>query len=158
MPDILIRAYETRDADTVWALHREGVAQGRSDRPIEDYRSYESDLADIEKSYLCDGSCFWVVEIDGQLVGMAGIQRIDRQTARLRRMRVTEAWRRRGIASRLLTTAEEFCRSSGYKRLILDTMAQQTAAQRLYENSGFVRTGDRMLGPFPVIDYVKELA
>jgi RimJ/RimL family protein N-acetyltransferase len=42
-------------------------------------------------------------------------------------------------------------------RLILDTTEQQTAAHRLYEKNGFVRTGERSLGPFRVFDYVKEL-
>ena len=72
-------------------------------------------------------------------------------------MRVTEAWRRHGIARALLEIAEDFCRSTGYRRLILDTTEQQTAAHRLYESAGFVRTGERSLGPFRVVDYVKEL-
>jgi GNAT superfamily N-acetyltransferase len=72
-------------------------------------------------------------------------------------MRVTESWRRRGVASALLDTAIDFCRDAGYRRLILDTTEQQTAAHALYERAGFVRTGERTLGPFRVFDYTKDL-
>jgi ribosomal protein S18 acetylase RimI-like enzyme len=157
MPEIIIRGYKAADADAVWALHREGVVQGRAEQPNEDYSDYEKDLQNIEEAYLCPGSNFWVVEIGGRVVGMAAVQRIDPQTGRLRRVRVTEAWRRRGLASKLLETAESFCRHTGYGKLILDTMAQQTSAQRLYEAAGFRPMGDRMLGPFLVVDYEKDL-
>lgn len=88
---------------------------------------------------------------------MTAIQRVDDRTARLRRMRVTTASRRQGLARALLDVAVEFCRDAGYGRMILDTTEQQTDAQRLYERYGFVRTGERMLGPFRVFDYEMPL-
>jgi len=154
---VTIRTYEARDAEVVWALHLEGVRDGRADHPELDYAGHEEDLRDIESAYLSPGSNFWVAEVDGLLVGMAAIQRIDAETGRLRRMRVTDAWRRRGVAAGLLKTAEEFCRGRGYKRVILDTTKQQQAAQQLYERAAYVRTGDRMLGPFTLYDYEKVL-
>jgi GNAT superfamily N-acetyltransferase len=143
--------------DAVWALHREGLAQTTPQYP-EVVAHYESDLQDMEGHYLGGGSHFWVAEIDGALVGMTGIERIDAGTGRLRRMRVTTDRRRTGIAQALLETAERFCREQGYGRLILDTTEHQTAAHRLYEKNGFVRVGERDLGPFRVIDYSKELS
>jgi len=73
-------------------------------------------------------------------------------------MRVTGTRRRKGVATDLLETAEEFCREMGYKRMILDTTEDQTAAHALYEKNGFVRTGERMIGVVPAYDYVKELS
>jgi len=140
----------------VWALHREGLQQTTPQYP-EVVAHYESDLHDMEGHYLSAGSHFWVAEVDGALVGMTGIERIDAETGRLRRMRVTTDQRRTGIAQALLETAERFCRDQGYQRLILDTTEQQTAAHRLYEKNGFRRTGERSLGPFRVFDYIKVL-
>ncbi len=153
---VVIRTYEARDLDGVWALHREGLQQTTPEYP-EVLPHYESDLRDIGAHYLRDGSHFWVAEVDGALVGMTGIERIDAETGRLRRMRVTTQRRRTGIAQALLETAERFCRKQGYRRLVLDTTEQQTAAHHLYEKNGFVRTGERNLGPFRVFDYVKGL-
>ena len=112
---------------------------------------------DIEARYLSAGSHFWVAEIKGAPVGMTGIERVDSQTGRLRRMRVTTDHRSKGIAQALLETAERFCREQGYRRLVLDTTEHQTAAHRLYEKNSFTRTGERTLGPFQVFDYVKDL-
>jgi len=152
----VIRTYEPRDLDAVWALHREGLHQTTPQYP-EAVAHYESDLHDLETHYLSAGSRFWVAEVEGALVGMTGIERIDAETGRLRRMRVTTKRRRTGIAQALLETAARFCREQGYGRLVLDTTEQQTAAHRLYEKNGFVRTGERDLGPFRVFDYAKEL-
>jgi GNAT superfamily N-acetyltransferase len=119
--------------------------------------TYEEDLRNIERVYLAPGSHFWVAEVQGGLIGMVAIQRIDAETGRLRRMRVTGEWRRRGVATSLLQTTEEFCRKLGYQRIILDTTKDQVAAHALYEKHGFVRTGSRTIGVVPVHDYVKEL-
>jgi GNAT superfamily N-acetyltransferase len=154
--ELLIRTFEARDIDSVWALHREGLQQTTPEYP-EVVAHYESDLRGMEGHYLVDGSHFWVAELDGALVGMTGIERADAETGRLRRMRATTDRRRSGIAQALLETAERFCRDQGYRRLVLDTTEHQTAAHRLYEKNGFVRTGERSLGPFRVFDYAKEL-
>ena len=152
----MIRTYEPRDLDRIWALHREGLQQTTPQYP-EALAHYEADLEGLEQHYLSPGSHFWVAEQDGVLVGMTGIERVDPGTGRLRRMRVTTDHRRTGIAQALLETAERFCREQGYRQLILDTTEQQTAAHWLYEKNGFARTGERSLGPFRVYDYVKDL-
>jgi ribosomal protein S18 acetylase RimI-like enzyme len=156
-PDALrVRRYEARDNEQVWALHWEGVLGTTRDYPVVDPK-YDDDLTRLEEEYLGEGSNFWVAEGSDGLVGMAAVRRIDERTGRLRRMRVTEAWRRRGVAAALLAQAIAFCRSCGYTRLILDTTEHQTAAQRMYERAGFNKTGERSLGSFVVYDYVLEL-
>jgi GNAT superfamily N-acetyltransferase len=154
MPDASvysIRRYEPGDYEDVWHLHLEGVRQTRTIAP--ELPGYDDDLRDIEPNYLADGSNFWVTETPDGLVGMTALQRVDDRTGRLRRMRVTTAWRKRGVARALLDVAVEFCRAKGYDRMILDTTEQQADAHRLYERYGFTRTGERMLGPFRVFDY-----
>jgi GNAT superfamily N-acetyltransferase len=153
---LTIRRYKPDDYDAVWELHREGVVKINPD-VSQAMPGYDDDLKDIAGVYLGEGCNFWVVEGPSGLIGMTAIMRIDAETGRLRRMRVTEAWRRKGVAQALLDTATQFCRDAGYRRLILDTTEQQTAAHALYERNGFVRTGERTLGPFRVFDYVKDL-
>ncbi len=158
LPDGLrIRRYEAADNDQVWALHWEGVLNTTRDYPKVDPK-YDEDLTRLEEVYLGDGCNFWVVETGDGLVGMAAISRADAATGRLRRMRVTKDWRRKGVAKALLEEAIVFCRDCGYDRLILDTTEHQTAAQRLYEEAGFVKLGQRSLGPFVIYDYLLKLA
>ncbi len=68
---------------------------------------------------------------------MVGIEYRDDQTAELRRMAVQEAQRRKGIARKLLATAEAFSRDHGYRRVVLSTSELQLAARTLYESSGY---------------------
>ena len=158
-----LRGYEARDREAVWALHEEGLR----DTGALCHRDpkWDDDLRDVEGVYLRPGSYFWIVEEPspsagqgGRLAGMVAVQRVDADTARLRRMRVSAGRRRQGIAQRLLETAERFCRDHAYRRIILDTTEQQTAAHRLYERAGFVRTGERTIGRFRVFDYRKDLS
>ncbi len=103
LPDGLrLRRYEPADNDQVWALHWEGVLGTTRDYPKVDPK-YDEDLTRLEEVYLADGANFWVVESPDSLVGMAAIGRVDAATGRLRRMRVTRAWRRRGVAKALLS-------------------------------------------------------
>ncbi len=151
-PTLRIRCYEARDHDDVWRLHLEGVQQTGSEYR-DAAKGYEDDLRSIEETYLSDGCNFWVIEAPDGLAAIAAIARVDAKTGRLRRMRVTEAWRRCGLAQALLDTAVEFCRESGYDRIILDTTKQQAAAHKLYEGYGFAPTGEHMVGSFLVFDY-----
>ena len=156
-----IRRYEPRDHDEVWRLHLEGVVQTRSEYTEamkNAAKGYEDDLRSIEETYLGDGCNFWVIEAPDGLVAMSAVERIDAKTGRLRRMRVTGTWRRRGLALALLDTTAEFCRASGYDRIILDTTKQQAAAHKLYEAYGFTPSGERALGSFQVFDYEMRIA
>lgn len=157
-PPIVIRSYDARDTEAVWALHREGVMETTPQYPEVDPK-YEDDLRNIEREYLWPGSKFWVAQFGhgGPLIGMVAVRRLDTQTARLRRMRVTASWRRKGLGRRLVHVVEDWCREQAYIRIILDTTEHQAAAHRLYERAGFTRSGERTLGPLRVFDYEKRL-
>jgi GNAT superfamily N-acetyltransferase len=152
---LVIRRYDPKDHNAVWDLHIEGVRQSRSLYPPP--AGYEDDLHDISATYLGDGSNFWVVESPDGLIGMAAVSRVDERTGRVRRMRVTASWRRKGVAQALLRIAMAFCRECGYNRVILDTTHMQTDAHRLYERAGFTKTGEHELGPFRIFDYERRL-
>jgi len=154
---VLVRTYEPGDSDAVWTLHQEGLRDTGAFYPDADAR-WDDDLRRIEEVYLTEGSHFWVAERGGRLIGMAAVLREDTETARLRRMRVTAGWRRRGLGQALLEVAEEFCRRHGYRRIVLDTTDRQEAARRLYERNGYTRTGERQLGEMQMVFYRKELA
>ena len=152
---VVIRTYEARDAEAVWALHVE--AQEELGLPY-DMPERDGDLRSITDVYLQPGSHFWVAEADGRPIATAAVRREDDAAAQIKRMRVTASHRRQGLGRRLLETAETFCRENGYRRIILDTTDRQEAAQRLYESNGYHRTGERH--PIPGIvtfDYAKEL-
>ncbi|XP_029450761.1 probable N-acetyltransferase camello isoform X2 [Rhinatrema bivittatum] len=100
------------------------------------------DLLDISKSYLGgDGSCFWVAESGGDVVGMVGAQYLrnpdEQPKIELKRMSVGKCHRKRGIAKVLCRTVLSFARQRGCSAVILQTSQVQFAAQKLYESLGF---------------------
>ena len=108
---------------------------------------HHDDYDDIEGVYLNDGGAFWVLDHEGEVVGFGGVLRVDDTTARLRRFRVRDSWRRRGLATTLLLEAERFCREHGYRRVTLGTTDVQQPAQALYRKHGYVEVGERWFRP-----------
>ncbi|MFD3687316.1 GNAT family N-acetyltransferase [Nocardiopsis sp. NPDC058631] len=98
----------------------------------------------------------WVAERGGEVVGHVGVGRADggdavrrgaealgvsgERIAVLARLFVVPGARRLAVGERLTVVATEFARASGL-RLVLDVMAEDRAAIRLYERLGWVRTG-----------------
>ena len=80
---------------------------------------------------------FLVAEVAGETIGCAGLRRRDARTAEVKRMYVRPAHRRRGHARRLLTALEDWARSRGCTRVVLETGVAQPEAIALYTSAGY---------------------
>jgi [ribosomal protein S18]-alanine N-acetyltransferase len=56
---------------------------------------------------------------------------------------VLPAWRRRGLARRLLAAALERLAAAGTRRLLLEVAEDNVAARRLYQGAGLIPVGRR---------------
>ncbi|CAO2605630.1 N-acetyltransferase 8 [Lemmus lemmus] len=107
-----------------------------------------TDMADIPKSYLnAHGSCFWVAESEGEVVGIVGGLRVKdpplgRKQLELLRLSVSSQHRGQGIAKALVRTVLQFARDQGYSDVVLQTGAVQQAAVTLYYSMGFQKTDE----------------
>lgn len=100
----------------------------------------EADLDDPQQAY----GAVWVATDNGEVIASVAIRLLEPgQLAELKRMYVKKAYRGRGLGRRLLRQAVEWAESQGCRSIVLDTATAMTAAQRLYETAGFVRTGTR---------------
>lgn len=87
---------------------------------------------------------FLVAVLDGEVVGCAGLRRVDGPTdhagsVELKRMYVRPQHRRRGLARRVLAAVEDRARDAGYRWLLLETGLAQPEAIALYESAGYRR-------------------
>src|SRR3974390_2289042 len=76
-------------------------------------------------------NAFWVVEpVDDsrRIVGTFGIECHNSDTTELRRMYIDAGWRGRGLAQRMLRTAEDMARELGFSPMIVRTADIQPAA------------------------------
>ncbi|KAK3733475.1 hypothetical protein QZH41_007063 [Actinostola sp. cb2023] len=109
-----------------------------------------TDLHDIDEFYQ-DDSRMIVAELDGQVVGMAGIARKGHHqpaVAELQRVSVSSTIRNRGIGKKLLNQVEQFCKAQKYNKVVLGTSGIQYAALGLYKKFGFEI---KHIGPFPAM-------
>ena len=145
---INIRQFRAEDAEAVrnlFAHAQDDIAESYSHTAAdrEGFHEYidgalNHDLAHIERSYLQrPGSNFWIAELDGERVGCIGAYRRDDEEAEIRRLAVDRSARRRGVASKLLDQAEEFCRDAGYARAIVWTANHMTAAIAFLQHRGY---------------------
>lgn len=103
----------------------------------------DTDMSDITKTYLSErGSCFWVAESEGQVVGMVGALPAEQPTLRKKQlqlfhMSVASECRGQGIAKALVRTLLQFARDQGYSEVVLATTMLQQSALGLYQSMGF---------------------
>lgn len=89
------------------------------------------------------GVTFWTIWLGDRLAGCAALKELDAHHAELKSMRTADAFRRQGIASRLLEHLIAEARSRGYRRISLETGSMEffAPARELYARFGFVDCG-----------------
>ena len=157
---LTLRGYRPEDVPVLHDIDLEFQREVDFTLPERPRLYHHEDLDDIDGVYLNTGGAFWVIEApDGVIAGYGGVLRVDERTARLRRFRVRERWRRQGLATRLLHEAECFCKEHGLLRVTLGTTDLQQPAQALYRKHGYAEIGEHWLRPdLREIEFAKELS
>ena len=154
MTDRSIRRYRDGDAARLLELHESALRA--ADALVPEVPSPD-DLRAIPETYLDAGGEFLVGTCAGEVVAMGGLERVDDETAEIRRMRTDPACQRRGYGRRILGRLEARATDLGYRTLVLETTTLQPAARRFYEEHGYVETGRHALSDFEVVAYRKRL-
>ena len=126
---MVIREATTADAGAVAALEVEVYTDPWSERIIGD------ELAQSNRIYL-------VVEADDRIVGFGGVMLVL-EDAHVTTLGVAEAYRRRGIASRMLLELIDRSIAAGSRNVTLEVRESNADAQALYERFGFDHVGKR---------------
>jgi putative acetyltransferase len=134
--DVVIRIATNRDRERVVALVFRVLSE--YDLPP-DPESKDSDLNDIEESYIHSGGVFELIEDkEGNLLGTYGLYPLDKDTCELRKMYFVPQIRGRGLGRLVLERAVAHARRLGFKAIVLETISVLKKAIRLYTRFGFV--------------------
>jgi ribosomal protein S18 acetylase RimI-like enzyme len=132
-----IRPAQLEDLETVQAFLREYADGLEVDLSFQDF---ESELADplgfYELVLLAENGC-------------VALRRIDEQTCEMKRLYVRPAGRGSGLGRKLAEAVVAEARTRGYRRMLLDTLPEMTAAQALYRSLGFRETEPYRSNPVP---------
>jgi GNAT superfamily N-acetyltransferase len=138
-------AVESADSEASLALQRAFFAEIATRYP-----GWEPSASQgVEPSELAPPGGTWLVAYRaGQPVGCGGLQRLDAETAEVRRIFLDEAARGRGIGRALLAELEAHAQRLGYQRVRLTTGDQQPEALALFETAGYAEIPPFTTGVF----------
>lgn len=92
----------------------------------------------VESSDLAPPTGIWLVAYrDERAIGCGGLQRLEAETAEVRRIFLEKAERGRGTGRRLLAELEEHARRLGYRRVRLTTGDGQPEALAMFQSAGY---------------------
>ena len=118
---------------------------------------YHRDIVNMEKYYIKpDKNAFLLAthKNTGKLIGTIGIRAYDKhynlfkgiydekKTASIWRVFIDKKYRRNGVGSKLVNSAEEFCKNKGYKNLYLHTQKTVDGSLDFWLSKGYKITAD----------------
>lgn len=136
--DLNIRPMEEKDkavvADIIRLVMTEFGAVGCG------YSIDDAEVADMYSAYSTTGSEFYVVELNGRVLGCGGFAPLtggDKITCELRKMYFRSELRGLGVGAKLLKLCLEEAANAGYEHCYLETMDGMEQARHLYGKHGF---------------------
>jgi RimJ/RimL family protein N-acetyltransferase len=134
---VTVRNATVDDLDELMAQRRAVAAEGRwiaAELPLDEERDRANFAAGVER-----GSLF-VAEIDGEIVGMLGME-VPRYLVADLGMQVKDGFRGRGVGSALMERAIAYAREQNCHKIALQHWPDNEAGRALYEKFGFVQEG-----------------
>ncbi len=131
---LIVRPFRTEDHGAVMDfLARVFAELGHDFLP----EGKDSDVRDLERSYLRTGGAFFVLAGHSGIEGCVGVRRFSETVAELKRLYVSAGRRGRGFGRQLCSLAVQEAEALGYRALRLDTTRGSIPALNLFRDLGF---------------------
>ena len=100
----------------------------------------DQDVVKVEQFYHDRQGQFWVVELDGNLVGTAAYLPLEHRvrTVEIRKMYLARSVRGQGLGQFLLSKLEAEIQRAGYQSILVETASVLKEAVLLYEKNGYL--------------------
>jgi carbonic anhydrase len=101
------------------------------------FEGFQEELASLPGIYALPRGRLLLATVDGRPAGCIALKPHDGETAELKRLYVRPAFRGRAIGQRLVATLIAEARTTGYRRIVLDSHEAMTNAHEIYRQAGF---------------------
>jgi len=125
------------------------------------FTTFEAEIMDIRNAYSGPGNHMIIVlEAPGnKVVGCVGMRTISPDVAEMKRLYVAPSHRGKHLGEDLALELLSYAEEKMYTRMVLDTMNEMHAAQKLYQQLGFRKTEPyRDQDPSKVVCYEKKFS
>jgi len=138
MPDFIIRTIQPSDNKALAIIVRNTLAEFGANHPGTVY--YDPTTDALYELFQKNGSIYYVAELNGELIGGAGIYPSDglpAGTCELVKMYLLPQARGVGLGKTLIEKVLVFAKEQGYKNVYIETMPELKQAMKVYEKFGF---------------------
>lgn len=138
--NIIYRSFSPKDNSKLKLLDKEA-----SSGQLTNYSKMKRNPYNSIKEYFIDkGGRFWVAEDtdNHKIIGAIGLKLISKGIGKMKSLRVHPNYRRKGIAKKLVSILEEYCKENNFTKITLGVGADNDSvpAVKLYESQGYTLT------------------
>ncbi len=138
MNNLVIREIQPTDNPFIAAIIRNTLAEFGANKPGTVY--FDPTTDQLYPVFQVKGSTYFIAELDGEIVGGAGIYPTDglpAKTCELVKMYLLPGARGLGLGKTLIEKCIYFAEESGYENVYLETMPELRKALSVYAKFGF---------------------
>ncbi len=135
---VLIRPIRPEDNPDIARIIRKTLEEYNS--AIHGTAYFDKSLDDMYAAYQEVGTAYFVAEIDGVVVGGAGIGKLDGENpayCELQKMYILPHARGKGVGRKLMQACLGFAKDAGYQKCYLETFSYMNEALKLYAKNKF---------------------
>lgn len=103
---------------------------------------HDPEVQDMFTAYQQSRHQYFVVEVDGKILGGGGIAPLEgngEEICELRKMYFLPEIRGKGAGQKVMNLCLQSAKEFGFKNCYLETLASMSGARKLYEKNGFLR-------------------